>query len=210
MKAKVLLFKVGEEPTIAECGQFGEMAKLIGADGTDSVTLNIECDNKENEFGMIRAIVDDVGLLIKKPKNRGFYGDFVVVKIDINGFYADLTDGEIERIKDFFTKAWKPHKNKMVEELLSYFHDEIGDDIKMYTFEEDGWSNIVNLSFAELFDDLRRCDADGELSAMLEKVATYHLAGIMSTDDVIEMFDYLRGQLAEMRNKEIKMNWRIS
>lgn len=205
MMVNAILYKVGEEPKMVGINCRGsEINDLIGADGTDSTTIGVEAENKLNSF---RVVVDDVGILNKKPRNRGFFGDFVVAKCDEMGFFTNMTVCEIERVKKFFEEADVKHKNPAIEKFLTDLHNEIGDNVKTYDFDDCGWFNMVSVSFAELFDDFRKCQNNIGLNLALLQLAILYNDKAIDLDKVVEIMETYRKQLAEFRHNFMKEQW---
>lgn len=204
-KVRAILYKVGENPEVVEITRRGsEINELIGADCTDSSIINIEADHKSEYF---RAIVDDEGILINKKRNRGFFGDFVVCKCDEYGFFTDMSDREVESILEFFIDADIKHKNPVVEKFLNDLHNKIGGNVRTYDFDDTSWFNMVSVSFAEVFEELRKNQSNRELNNGLLRMAELYNGGIMSLESVTDVMEDFRKQLAEFRHDIMKQQF---
>lgn len=218
----MLLYKVGQDPEVVEiAGGVKEMEEVIGAEYTIASTrIQVTADAFTQEeykriladdgwlpygniSGKLVAWADDEGILLNKPYNRGLYGNFLVCKVDTEGFDVRMSDEEIKRVIEFFDSVGKTkeHVNKRVEEFFCALERRLSPNPSNYQFEDEEMGTyLISVSVKEVINDLRGC-TDPELNDQLDDLAFGFFSGQLSIEEAEAIFDDLKFQLAEQRFK---------
>ena len=99
------------------------------------------------------------------------------------------------------------YKNIQKEKFLNDLHDKIGGNVRTYDFDDTPWFNMVSVSFAEVFDALRKNQSNRELNNSLLRMAELYNVGIMSLESVTDVMEDLRKQLAKFKHDIIKQQF---
>lgn len=136
MKIKTIVFDFMQE---------GEVVWMTPADFSDILCGNYEITYNKHQhyFPNIptEVIVNEEGVLLGLPRNRGYHGTFIVVKKGEQGEYESFTDDEIQTIKNVLDK--KKNFESLNESLATFFEKE---DIPVELFEYERKGCYVALS----------------------------------------------------------------
>ena len=209
-----IVYKVGQDPEIIELiGSIREFKEILGCEMLDHTSIPVEADEMSDKFedifgeyvwdldmniksGKFVLWADDCGLLDKKPYNRGFYGNFLIVKVDNNGFDIRMSDAEIERIKAHFEEIGKEvkHQDKIVERFLKYMEEYLDPTVTVYSIEE----YQIFVSVREVINDMRNI-TDQQTNKSLLKLAVNYFTHRISLKEVAEIFEDFKKQFAQFQ-----------
>lgn len=204
-KAYYIFYPVDGKPeVIRKKLSYSKQKEYLNCYTTDSAIL--ECGDDYT----FRALVDDEGMLIKKKYNRCFYGDFLVLKTDLEGFEVEMTEEEVNRIIDKFDEMKIKHSNSTVNDFLDYLITKVDSTPKTFEFESPlRGVNIIGVSALDVIEDLRKNDTP-QMESYLMDLAAYHTVGIIPLEKILEIIADFQRQLAEFRNEEINTRLKIN
>lgn len=158
---KYLLFRPNENGVLFDDKlSLDRMYELIECDYIDIVRLaEVEQDGK---IFWYTAIVDDCGQMVDKPiMNRGFYGSFIVSKVNEDGEDVTLLDNEVDMLLEKFKIKDAPISETL--KAINYYKENIDNEIITKDYPETkGFANIITCSTYDVLNDLERLTEDRE------------------------------------------------
>ena len=210
--ARMMFFKTGEKFTVVNLNDVWEMNRLIGAEFGESVTLfDVEKGSR------ICAWVDDSGMINKREKNYMFYGDFLIGKVNSDGYNIDITDEEIKLVNESFeswiAKKMNKHENEIIDKFLDDIKEYLDPTPMTFNFEKSPWAQIITVSYFEVIDNLR-CSKRKDINDMLMDMALrFRGASKTKKKQIVEIikdvFKDFAKQIAEFKSEDFAQQFGV-
>lgn len=204
MKGYYVYFKCDEEPkVIKERLSIEKQKEMIGADFLDTTRLK-----STEEYSFI-ATVDDEGMLVNKKLNKLFYGDFLVSKIDKDGFEVEMTEEDIKEVISMISSVKDKHSDPVVNTFLQGWLGMLDGSPIMFEYESEKFGfNMINVSLLEVVQELLK-NEDENMTKFLRDLATKFELNLVGKDYIIEIFKDFAEQIAKSRHLEIEKKFNV-
>lgn len=176
--AKMLLFRVGEKSIQVNVNKLKDFYKYLECDCIDAVTIT------SDERGRLTLWVDDDGLLVNKPRNRGYSGHIIASRCDLSGEDVDLTEEDIVKIENYFKETEIKSSSKIIQNFVDAY------DGESFTFDY-SYDNQIFMQIGASSNDVLTMFTsitDLENIKTIEITITHLYMGRISENDFFEMY----------------------